>query len=89
MMKEREKKEAEEVLKKGINVILGALAMHCSKPDACNDCPYINDSDGLCQVLEHIINSEELTSLDRVPYGDDENECDERGDNDWRERCYD
>lgn len=90
MMTKKERKQAEEISTYDIDVIIGALAIHCSDPDTCTACPYMNDSDGTCNVLEHICDSGELTSLDTVPYGDRDNDyCEDPDpDRDWREIAY-
>lgn len=90
MMTKKERKKAEEISTYDIDVIIGALTIHCSDPDTCTACPYMNDSDSTCNVLEHICEHEELTSLDRVPYGDRESDyCeDPHADDDWRDMVY-
>ena len=86
---DRENREVEEVLSYGIDIILKALARHCSDWRTCTACPYMNDSNGECNVLNHICDSEELTTVDTVSYGDCGYEEDPDPDRDWRDRDYD
>ena len=82
---ERENREVEKVLSYGIHIILKALARHCSDWRTCSDCDYMNDSDGECNVLNYICEHEELTTVNRVPCGDDGFEEDPDPDRNWRD----
>lgn len=88
MMNEKENKQVEEVLSYGIDVILKALARHCSDWRTCTDCKYMNDSSGECNVINHICDTAELTTVDTVPCGDDGFTEDPDPDRDWREIAY-
>lgn len=70
MASELKKRQAVALADYGIDVILMALARHCSRPRACNDCQYINDSDGTCNALTSVFEQEGFEKLDEVPYGD-------------------
>lgn len=84
-MTESERRKAEEVEKYGIDTILNGLYLYCHGKN-CQDCAYINESDGVCQVLEKILKDEDFPSAREVPYGDREPEEDPRADRrDWED----
>ena len=84
-----EREIAEGIMHKGIDAILTALSMFCSKGH-CEDCAYLNKSDDTCNVVNYICEHEEITTLNRVPYGDRESDyCeDPHADDDWRDMVY-
>lgn len=62
-------KEVEEVKKHGIDVMLKALSEYCNG-DNCNDCWYLNKTDGLCQAIERTMAYGEFPDPKDIPYGD-------------------
>lgn len=82
-MKSKQEVRAEILEMLGIDAILLALHEYCSGKN-CNDCYYLNQSDGLCQVLEYITRMNEFPHPDEVPEGDKGEEEDPRADRrDW------
>ena len=79
-----EREIAEGIMHKGIDAILTALSMFCSKGH-CNDCAYLNKSDDTCNVVNYICEHEEITTLNRVPYGDRGFTEDPDPDRNWRD----
>ena len=83
-----EREIVEGIMNKGIDAMLTALAMYCSKGH-CNDCAYLDRRNDTCNVVDYICEHEELTTLNRVPYGNRGYEEDPDPDRDWRDQvCH-
>lgn len=77
-MKTKAEARAELLEALGIDVILKAHYEYCMSGKNCNDCHYLNDSDGTCQVFNYLEKFEELPDPDHLPYGDNGVEEDPR-----------